>query len=105
MFEPSSTPANSIQEELPCGCAYLRAIRHQLEWGAYPTTGGDYLDSIFTHREVLFSQPAAHRDCARAFSDLAGMLETRAWRSDRDADLEAVAAFRHEAWVVATGFA
>ena len=44
----------------------------------------------------------AHTDCARAFSDLAAMLEKRAWRPDRDADPEAVAAFRHEAWVVAS---
>jgi len=88
--------------EPPCGCAYLRAIRHQLQWGSYTTTGGDYLDAIFTHREILFSQPMAHTDCARAFSDLAAMLEKRAWRSDRDADPEAVAAFRHEAWVVAS---
>jgi len=100
--QPSS-PSNLKQEEhLPCGCAYLRAIRHQLEWGAYPTTGGEYLDAIFTHREILFSQPAVHQDCARALSDLAGMLEKRAWRSDRDADSEAVVAFRHEAWVVAS---
>jgi len=103
MPERLSSPANLKQEEhLPCGCAYLRAVRHQLEWGSYPTTGGEYLDAIFTHREILFSQPAAHQDCARAFSDLAGMLEKRAWRSDADADSEAMVAFRHEAWVVAS---
>lgn len=73
-----------------------------MEWGTYPSTGGEYLDAIFVHREILFSQPAAHRDCALAFSDLAGILEKRPWRSDRDADSEAVAAFRHEAWVVAS---
>jgi len=100
MLELPSSPA--LTQELPCGCAYLRAVRHQLEWAAYPTTGGEYLDAIFTHREILFSQPAAHQDCARAFSDLASILEKRAWRSDRDADPEAVAAFRHEAWVVAS---
>jgi hypothetical protein len=97
-----SSSESLTQEEPPRGCAYLRAIWHQLEWGSYPTTGGEYLDAIFTHREILFAQPAAHPDCARAFSNLAGMLEERAWRSDRDADSEAVAAFRHEAWVVAS---
>lgn len=95
------SPASKIQEEPPCGCAYLRAIRLQLEWGSYPTTGGEYLDAIFTHREILHLHRAAHQDCARAFSDLAGLLEARAWRSDRDADPEAVSAFRHEAMVIA----
>ncbi|KIK67527.1 hypothetical protein GYMLUDRAFT_876025 [Collybiopsis luxurians FD-317 M1] len=81
------------------GCAYLRAIQAQLE--SYPTTGGEYLEAIFTHREIFSSYPEGHRDCARGFSDLAYMLEHRAWRADRDADTEAVAAFRHEAWTIA----
>jgi hypothetical protein len=102
MPEQRSSPGNWRQDEAPCGCAYLRAIRHQLERGAYPTTGGEYLDAIFTHREILGAQPEAHQDCARAFSDLAGMLERRGWRCDGDGDGEAVAAFRHEAWVVAS---
>ncbi|KAF8806551.1 hypothetical protein BYT27DRAFT_7102218, partial [Phlegmacium glaucopus] len=84
------------------GCAYLQSIRSQLE--EYPTTGGEYLDAIFTHREILHSYPAVHRDCARGFSDLAYLLEKRAWRSDREADTEAVTAFRYEAWVTASFF-
>lgn len=82
------------------GCAYLQAIRSQLE--DYPTTGGEYLDAIFTHREIFHSYPTVHRDCARGFSDLAYLLEKRAWRSDREADIDAVTAFRHEAWVIAS---
>lgn len=83
------------------GCAYLQAIQAQLD--TYPTTGGEYLEAIFTHREILLSYPQAHQECARGFSDLAYMLEQRAWRADRDADVEAVVAFRYEAWsIVAT---
>ena len=67
----------------------------------FPTTGGEYLEAIFTHREVLHALPQRHRDCAVAFTDIASCLEKRGWRSDRDADYEAVAAFRHEAWVIA----
>lgn len=47
------------------------------------------------------SFPPAHTSCARGFSDLAYSLEQRAWRADRDADVEAVTAFRHEAWMIA----
>jgi hypothetical protein len=36
-----------------------------------------------------------------SFSDIAYSLEKRAWRADRDADTEAVTAFRHEAWMIA----
>ena len=50
---------------------------------------------------MLFAYPQAHRDCALAFSDLADHLERREWRADREGDAEAVAAFRHEAAVVA----
>ncbi|KAL9712058.1 hypothetical protein Ac2012v2_005134 [Leucoagaricus gongylophorus] len=85
------------------GCAYLKAIRNQLE--CYPTTGGEYLDAILTHREIFNSFPGAHRDCARAFTDLAYLIEQRAWRADRDADMDAVVAFRHEAWVIASTMA
>ncbi|KZT21042.1 hypothetical protein NEOLEDRAFT_797687 [Neolentinus lepideus HHB14362 ss-1] len=63
--------------------------------------GGEYLDVIFTHRELLFAYPAAHRACARGFSDLARRLEVRAWRADREGDSEAVVAFRNEAWMIA----
>ncbi|KAJ4483534.1 hypothetical protein J3R30DRAFT_3402212 [Lentinula aciculospora] len=81
------------------GCAYLQAIKAQLD--TYTTTGGEYLEAIFTHREILSSYPKAHQECARGFSDIAYMLEQRAWRADRDADVEAVTAFRHEAWSIA----
>lgn len=74
-------------------------MRRQLD--NYTTTGGEYLETIFTHREILSSYPSAHHQCARAFSDIAYMLEQRAWRADRDADSEAVSAFRHEAWTIA----
>ncbi|KAF8967964.1 hypothetical protein BDZ97DRAFT_1903191 [Flammula alnicola] len=96
--ETSSSSSNTSQ--LSYGCAYLQAIHSQMQ--DYPTTGGEYLDAIFTHREILFSYPAAHQECARAFTDLAYMLEKRAWRADREADTEAVTAFRHEAWVIAS---
>ena len=96
----SELPNSETSQEPSYGCAYLQAIRSQLE--DYPTTGGEYLDAILTHREILYSYPAVHHDCARGFSDLAYLLEKRAWRSDRDADIEAVAAFRHEAWVIAS---
>ena len=56
---------------------------------------------IFIHREAFAALPAAHVGCSAGFSALARALELRAWRADRDADTEAVAAFRHEAWMVA----
>jgi hypothetical protein len=67
----------------------------------FQTTGGEYVETIFTHREIFAVHPVAHRDCARSFSDIASVLERRAWRADRDSDTEAVAAFRYEAWVIA----
>lgn len=94
-------PSKADEERL-YGCIYLQTIQAQLQAQGYPTTGGEYLDTIFTHREILFSYPGAHMECARALSDLAYQLETRAWRADREADLEAVTAFRHEAWVIAS---
>ena len=82
------------------GCAYLQAVQAQLEW--FPTTGGEYLEAIFTHREVFRAHPSAHRSCARGFSDLAKALEARPCRADRDSDAEAAIAFHHEAWVIAS---
>ncbi len=82
------------------GCAYLQAIQAQLE--SYPTTNGEYLEAIFTHREILSAFPPGHKDCAHGLNVLASALEARAWRADRDADSEAVAAFRHEAQMTAT---
>ncbi|KAF9529692.1 hypothetical protein CPB83DRAFT_893216 [Crepidotus variabilis] len=101
--DPQLASSNSdTREEGSFGCGYLRAVRHQMDWGEYPTTGGEYLDAIFTHREILYAQPSAHQECARAFSDIATLLQKRAWRADREADPEAVAAFNHEAWVIAS---
>lgn len=101
-WESSHSSSGSSHANI-CGCAYLQAIQAQLE--DYQTTGGEYLEAIFTHREILSAYPAAHQECARAFSDLAYSLETRAWRADREADSEAVSAFRHEAWVIASSLA
>jgi hypothetical protein len=96
----SELPSLETSQELSYGCAYLQAIRTQLE--DCRTTGGEYLDVILTHREILHSYPAVHHDCARGFSDLACLLEKRPWGPDQDADTEAMAAFRHEAWVIAS---
>ncbi|KAI1791180.1 hypothetical protein LXA43DRAFT_973218 [Ganoderma leucocontextum] len=96
-----------------CGCAYLQAVCAQIRAGAYSTTSGDFLETIFTHREALFAFPQGHRACAAGFSELARDLERRAqqagavsggeyqWRPNWDGDHEAVVAFRHEAWVIA----
>jgi len=65
------------------------------------TSCGEYLELIFIHREAFAALPSAHVGCSAGFSALARALELRAWRADRDADTEAVAAFRHEAWMVA----
>jgi len=67
----------------------------------YTTTNGEYLEAIFTHRELYAAHPQGHRLCALAFSEVAYDMEKRAWRADRDADSEAVSAFRHEAWLIA----
>ncbi|KAI0941625.1 hypothetical protein AcW1_003471 [Taiwanofungus camphoratus] len=100
----SSKSTVTESEPPPCGCALLQAIRGQVCAGLYPTTGGEYLEAIFTHREVFCAFPQGHRTCALGFSDLAMDLEQRAARSDRDGDAEAVAAFRHEAWVIANAW-
>ncbi|KAG5342631.1 hypothetical protein C0989_012136 [Termitomyces sp. Mn162] len=94
-----SPPSTSTSVPEYYGCEYLQTMRRQLD--NYITTGGEYLEAIFTHREILSSFPSAHHQCARAFSDIAYLLEQRAWRADRDADTEAVSAFRHEAWTIA----
>jgi hypothetical protein len=94
-----SSSSSQCSNDETYGCAYLQTIRQQLD--NFVTTSGEYLEAIFTHREILSSYPAAHRQCARGFSDIAYMLEQRAWRADREADTEAVTAFRHEAWAIA----
>ncbi|KAL1756648.1 hypothetical protein FB107DRAFT_273650 [Schizophyllum commune] len=80
------------------GCAFLQVVQQQLQ--NYATTNGEYLEAIFTHRQMYMLSPSAHAECAHAFTELAGALEQRAWRADRDADAEAVAAFRHESWLM-----
>ncbi|KAF8070724.1 hypothetical protein FPV67DRAFT_1039363 [Lyophyllum atratum] len=95
----STSPSPLSDNNESYGCVYLQTIRQQLD--NYVTTGGDYLEAIFTHREIFSSFPGAHHQCARGFSDIACMLEQRAWRADRDADTEAVTAFRLEAWSIA----
>jgi len=95
-YHPESS---SIAEQATAGCGYLQALLTQIEH--YPTTGGEYLEAIFTHREAFYNHPPGHRSCARGFSDIAYAVEQRAWRADREADAEAAVAFRHEAWVIA----
>jgi len=80
------------------GCAYLQSIKSRLS--LFVTTGGGYIEAIFTHREICGAYPAGHTQCPRALSDIAYALEQRAWRADREADGEAIAAFRHEAWFI-----
>ncbi|KAI8978286.1 hypothetical protein BD414DRAFT_421989 [Trametes punicea] len=109
----SQSASNSSADERPpppCGCAYVQALQAQIREGSYATTGGDYLEAIFTHREAFFAFPQGHRGCASGFSELARDLEMRelswrrAWRADWEGDSEAAAAFRHEAWVIANAF-
>ena len=98
----SSSCAATAGERAPCGCALVQAIRGQICAGGYPTTGGEYLETIFTHREAFYAYPEGHKTCAIGFTDLATDLERRGMRADRDADAEAAAAFRHEAWIIAS---
>ena len=67
----------------------------------FPTTCGEYLELLFTHRELFSACPHAHTGCPAGLTRLARALELRAWRADRECDSEAVAAFRHESWQVA----
>ncbi|KAK7057570.1 hypothetical protein R3P38DRAFT_2497451 [Favolaschia claudopus] len=93
---------NSPSEPPYQGCAYLQAIQSQLDSEQFPTTGGEYIESIFTHRQIFFAFPGGHRCCARAFSDLACSLQRRQWRADREGDMEAVSAFNYEAQLIAS---
>jgi len=96
-----ASDSSSNSEDEPLGCALLRHVQASIDLNHYPTTGGDYLEAIFIHRALFAAFPQVHRSCARCFSDIAYSLEKRAWRTDRDADTEAVTAFRHEAWMIA----
>ena len=86
----------------------MQAILDQIRSGTYTTTSGDYLETIFTHREALYAFPPGHRDCAVGFSELASHLARRerqmGWRPDWEGDSDAVNAFRNEAWVIANTF-
>lgn len=105
-FQPSPSTLPKSPEPAPtyCGCGLLQAVQDQLDSDLFPTTSGDYLDLIFAHREAFFAFPQNHRDCAIGFSEIAKKVETRKWRADREGDVEAMNAFRNEAWVVANAF-
>ncbi|KAF7315176.1 hypothetical protein MIND_00032000 [Mycena indigotica] len=92
---PSTPSSPSFQ-----GCEFLQSIHSQLD--NFPTTGGAYIESIFTHRQIFFAYPGGHLCCAKAFSDLACSLQRREWRADRDSDMEAVTAFNYEAQFIAS---
>jgi len=105
-YQQSGTTASSSSSDAPTSpgpCALLEALTRWYDPDAedVQTSCGEYLELIFIHRELFAARPSAHVGCSAAFSALARALELRAWRADRDADSEAVAAFRHEAWMVA----
>ncbi|EKM53386.1 uncharacterized protein PHACADRAFT_259733 [Phanerochaete carnosa HHB-10118-sp] len=99
---PRQQPGASSEASTPCGCGLLQAMHEQLTSGHFPTTGGEYLEVIFIHREVFSAFPQGHLECAIAFCSLASYLESRPWRVDREGDGEAVAAFRYEAGAIAS---
>jgi len=108
---PRSAAPTATATATPAPCAFLDTLTRSYDPDAaadddssevqVQTTCGAYLDLILIHRELFAARPSAHVGCPAAFSALAGALELRAWRADRDADTEAIAAFRHEAWMVA----
>ncbi len=103
---PSPPAAATTATATPQPCALLESFTHSYDpdtdgADGLQTSCGEYLELIFIHREAFAARPAAHVGCPAGFSALARALELRAWRADRDADTEAVAAFRHEAWMVA----
>ncbi|KAG2050870.1 hypothetical protein BDR06DRAFT_959602 [Suillus hirtellus] len=65
----------------------------------FRTTGGEYLETILTHRALLSAFPPAHQGCATALQEIARAVEVRAWRADRESDAEAVATLRQEAFL------
>lgn len=112
-------PTSSItvpRSPLPA-CHFLQSIlaslapeSHVLSPSPYPypasshfrTTGGEYLDTILTHRALLSAFPPAHRGCVMALQEIARAVEMRAWRADRESDAEAVATLRQEAFLTST---
>jgi hypothetical protein len=102
--DTTASSSSSDARDTPAPCAFLEALTRSYDPDAadeLQTTCGAYLELIFIHREAFAARPSAHAGCSAGFSALARALELRAWRADRDADSEAVAAFRHEAWMVA----
>jgi hypothetical protein len=100
----AAAAAAAVAVTTPPPCALLESLTRSYDpdsVDALQTTCGEYLELIFIHREAFAALPSAHAGCSAGFSALARALELRAWRADRDADTEAVAAFRHEAWMVA----
>jgi len=97
----SISPKPQSVEPPSCGCGLLQAVQDQLDADLFPTTNGVYLDLIFIHREAFYTFPQGHRLCALGFTEIAKKVETRKWRVDREGDVEAVNAFRNEAWVIA----
>ncbi|KAI9507980.1 hypothetical protein F5148DRAFT_35429 [Russula earlei] len=99
----SDAPRSATATVAAAPCALLESLTRSygLDADGLQTTCGEYLELIFIHRELFAARPSAHAGCSAAFSAVARALELRAWRADRDADTEAVAAFRHEAWMVA----
>jgi hypothetical protein len=104
----AAAAAAAVAITTPPPCALLESLTHSYDpdtdtdgADGLQTSCGEYLELIFIHREAFAALPSAHVGCSAGFSALARALELRAWRADRDADSEAVAAFRHEAWMVA----
>lgn len=95
-YSTSSSQSTSVEFS---GCAFLQAVQAQMD--TFPDSGSQYLETVFTHREIFMSHPTAHPQCSRGFSDMAYTLEQQAWKEERAADNVAVAAFRHEAWSIA----
>ncbi|KAG1804118.1 uncharacterized protein BJ212DRAFT_944948 [Suillus subaureus] len=111
-------PSSIIVPRSPLpACHFLQSIlaslapeSHVLSPSPYPypaashfrTTGGEYLDTILTHRALLSAFPPAHRGCAIALQEIARAVEVRAWRADHESDAEAVANLRQEAFLTST---
>ncbi|KAH7910029.1 hypothetical protein BJ138DRAFT_1102178 [Hygrophoropsis aurantiaca] len=116
-YAPSHIPISPMVTicHTPPACAFLQSILasvaptspalspfpHPYPAEPLQTTGGAYLETILTHRALLSAFPPGHRGCPMALSEIAGALESRAWRADRDSDAEAVLAFRYEAQIAA----
>lgn len=84
-----------------CGCALLQELRtHLLD----PAHQFDLLDVVFSHREAFLTFPAGHKSCAKAFTQLAFLLEQRAHQNNSDGDLDTAVALHNEAWLVSGWF-